>query len=85
MLKVNDGNAFLHPVTGQWIGPGHIYFETEEVKKDDFVQLDPDSQDDNQESSSQDNQSLPDNIPSEVKQEDGSSENNKKAPRGNRR
>lgn len=26
-MRINIGNAFIHPVTGQFIGPGQMYFE----------------------------------------------------------
>ncbi|MCM3272644.1 hypothetical protein [Paenibacillus elgii] len=26
-MKVNNGHAFLHPISGLYIGPGDIYFE----------------------------------------------------------
>lgn len=48
-MKVNTGAAFIHPVTGQWIGPGHVYFEPvtsagsdkaeEKAASDDYAQM----------------------------------------------
>lgn len=48
-MKVNTGAAFIHPVTGQWIGPGHVYFEPvtsagsvaveEKIAKGDYAQM----------------------------------------------